>query len=134
MATQDQTQNQNTTQQPRLNFNSILIGSAQPQVLAAFYEKFFARPADWSDGGYSGWQVGDGFITIGEHSEVKGQAKEPARILLNFETTAVKEEFERLKALNVTVIKEPYDMDGGWIATFADPDGNYLQLNTPFGM
>ena len=72
-----------------LNLNSILIGSAQPTVLAEFYAKVFGRPADMSDGGYSGWQVGNCFLTVGEHSEVHGQAKEPARIILNLETTAV---------------------------------------------
>ena len=137
MATQDPTQNQPATQQPpsTLNFNSILMGTSQPKVLAEFYEKVFGRPADMSDGGYSGWQVGNCFLTIGEHSEVQGQSKEPARIILNFETRAVQAEFERLKQLGVTVIKEPYGMDAeGWIATLADPDGNFIQLMTPFEM
>jgi predicted enzyme related to lactoylglutathione lyase len=31
------------------------------------------------------------------------------------------------------VIKEPYEMEGGWIATLADPDGNYFQLVSPMG-
>ncbi len=56
----------------------------------------------------------------------------PGRILLNFDTTAVKEEFERLKALGVTIIKEPYVMGAGyWVATLADPDGNLVQLTSP---
>ena len=140
MATQDRTQNQSSAQQaPSLNFNSILIGSAQPQVLAEFYAKVFGRPADMSEGGYHGWQVGSCFLTVGEHSEIKGPAKEPARIILNFETRAVQAEFERLKQLGVTVVKEPYSMDDGgtaegWIATLADPDGNYVQLMSPFEM
>lgn len=120
-----------------LNFNSILIGSSQPAAMAEFYQKVFGRPADMNDGGYYGWQVGSGFLTVGEHSEVKGQAKEPARILINFESPDVRGEFERLKNLGVTVIKEPYTMDdaeSGWIATIADPDGNYLQLMSPFEM
>ena len=41
------------------------------------------------------------------------------------------EEFERIKAAGATVIREPYEMGGGWIATLADPDGNYFQLVTP---
>ena len=80
------------------------------------------------------WQAGSTSLSIGEHSEVKGTAKEPARIILNLETRQVKEEFERLKSLQATVIKEPYDIDGGWIATLADPDGNYIQLMTPWEM
>ena len=51
--------------------------------------------------------------------------------MFNFETRQVKEEFERIKAFGGTVIKEPYEMEGGWIATLADPDGNYFQLVTP---
>jgi predicted enzyme related to lactoylglutathione lyase len=125
------------TQSPasKLDLNSILIGTAQPQVLTEFYEKLFVRPPDMSDSGYSGWQVGSCFLTIGGHSEIQGQAKEPARVIINFQTEAVQEEFERLKGLGVRVIKEPYGMDGeGWIATLADPDGNYIQLMTPMDM
>lgn len=80
------------------------------------------------------WQAGNCALSIGEHSEVKGQAKEPSRIILNLETKQVQEEFERLRNLNVTVIKAPYEMGGGWIATLADPDGNYIQLMTPWDM
>jgi len=117
-----------------LNFNSIMIGTSQPTALGEFYEKVFGRPADMTEGGWYMWQAGSSSISIGEHSEVKGQSKEPARMILNLETTAVKEEFERLKNLNVTVVKEPYEMGGGWIATLADPDGNYVQLVTPWEM
>jgi predicted enzyme related to lactoylglutathione lyase len=136
MATQDHTQNDPPAQASpsTLNLNSIMIGTAQPQALAEFYEKVFGRPADMSDGGYSGWQAGNCFLTIGEHSEVQGKAKEPARILLNFETKAVQAEFERLKQLGGTVVKEPYGLEGGWIATLADPDGNFIQLMSPWEM
>src|SRR5687768_8832259 len=116
-----------------LNFNSVLIGTMQPKELADFYVKVFGKPADFVDGDYSGWQVGSAFFMLGSHSEMKGAAKEPARVLLNFETSQVKEEFERIKALGATVIAEPYELGGGWIATFADPDGNYFQLMTPMG-
>jgi|SRR5215207_1218997 len=134
MAAQDHAPDRASTQPAStLNLSSILIGTAQPQVLADFYAKVFARPADMSEGGYSGWQVGNCFLTIGEHSEVQGKAKEPARIILNLETKAVQAEFERLKKLGVTVIKEPYGMEEeGWIATLADPDGNFIQLMTPW--
>lgn len=115
-----------------LDLNSIMLGTSQVEAMAAFYEKVFDRPADMTDGGWHGWQVGKGFLTIGEHSEVEGKAKEPQRMILNFETTEVKEEFERIKELGAEVIKEPYDMGGGLIATFADPDGNYFQLMTPW--
>ena len=67
MATQDQAQKQTSTQPSpsTLNLNSVLIGTAQPKVLAEFYEKVLGRPADMTEGGYYGWQVGNCFLTVG---------------------------------------------------------------------
>lgn len=115
-----------------LNLNSIMVGTSQVKQMAAFYEKVFDKKPDMVDGEWHGWQVGSTFFSIGAHSEVKGKAKEPQRIILNLETKEVKEEFERIKGVGATVIKEPYEMGGAWIATFSDPDGNYFQLMTPW--
>lgn len=118
-----------------LNLNSIMIGTMEPKVLAEFYGKVFNKPADMHEGEWSGWQVGSVFFSVGEHSEMKGQTKEPGRVMFNLETSEVKEEFERMKAAGAMVVKEPYTMDemkGMWIATMADPDGNYFQLMSPW--
>lgn len=118
-----------------LNLNSVMIGTKQPEVLAAFYEKVLEKPADMVDqeNGFWGWQVGSAFLGILNHSEMGGNTKDPGRVMLNYETPHVKEEFERIKSLGGKVIKEPYDMGGGFIATLADPDGNYFQLMNPMG-
>ena len=115
-----------------LNLNSIMIGTSQVKVLGEFYAKVFGKKADMAEEEWQGWQAGNTFFGIGAHSEIKGSAKEPGRIMFNLETKEVKEEFERIKALGVTVIKEPYQMEDAWIATFADPDGNYFQLMSPW--
>src|SRR5260221_7263694 len=115
-----------------LNLNSIMIGSMQKKTLADFYEKVFNRKPDMSEEGFSGWLVGKTFFSVGEHSQMTGNTKDPGRIMFNFETNEVKEEFERIKALGAKVIKEPYEMSGAWIATLAYPDGNYFQLMTPW--
>lgn len=109
-----------------------MVGTMQPKVLADFYQKIFDKPADMSEGGWHGWSVGNCFFSVGEHSEMKGKAKDPGRLMFNLETKEVKEEFERMKAAGATVVKEPYEMQGAWIATLADPDGNYFQLMTPW--
>jgi len=125
--------NENNPQPATLNLNSIMIGTSQPKVLGEFYEKVLGKPADMSeDGGWYMWRVGSCSLSIGEHSEVTGQSKEPARIILNFETKLVQEEFDRLKGIGATIVKEPYEMDGAWIATLADGDGNFIQLMTPW--
>jgi predicted enzyme related to lactoylglutathione lyase len=116
-----------------LNLNSIMLGSAQPEAMAAFYQEMFQKKPDMNEGGWHGWSVGNAFLTIGPHSEVDNQAQDAKRIIFNFETNEVKEEFARISAIKgAVVIKEPYEMGGAWIATIADPDGNYFQLMTPW--
>ena len=115
-----------------MNFNSILIGSEDPQRLVDYYTKLFGEPS-FSDGGYSGFQIGSGFVTIGPHSEVQGKSTHPGRIIWNIETQDVKGEFDRFVEAGAIVVREPYgfeEMDGQ-IATLADPDDNYFQLMSP---
>ena len=116
-----------------LNLNSVMVGTKQPAALAAFYEKVLGKPAEMVDpeNGFWGWQVGSAYLSVLEHSEMGGNTKDPGRVMFNFETTQVKEEFERIKGSGATVIREPYEIGGGWVATLADPDGNYFQLVTP---
>jgi predicted enzyme related to lactoylglutathione lyase len=119
-----------------LNLNSVMIGTKQPKVLSAFYETVIGKPADMVDdeNGFYGWQVGSSYLGVLEHSEMGGKTKDPGRVMLNFETNQVQEEFERIKALGAVVIQAPYQMGDGWIATLADPDGNYFQLINPMEM
>ena len=115
-----------------LNLNSVLIGTRQIVAMADFYEKILGPVGMMEqENGFWGWQVGSTYLTILDHSEMGGNAKDPGRVMFNFETTQVQEEFERIKIAGATVIREPYEMGGGWIATLADPDGNYFQLVTP---
>lgn len=115
-----------------MNFNSILIGSEDPQRLADYYTKLFGEPT-WNDGGYVGWLVGSGAVTIGPHDEVTGRNPQPGRLIWNIESADVRADFDRFTAAGATVVREPYGFEGmdGLIATLADPDGNYFQLMSP---
>ncbi len=64
-----------------LNLNSIMIGTKQPKVLAAFYEKVLGKPAEMADENYGfyGWQVGVAYLSILDHSEMVGKTKDPGR-------------------------------------------------------
>ena len=121
-----------------LNLNSIMLGSDDSKALAAFYTKVLGGPnPEWTDesGGWYGYQAGAGGIAIGPHSDVKGKNQHPGRIMLNFETPDVKAEFDRIKGLGAEVVAEPYspmDDERMLMCTFADPDGNYFQLSTPW--
>ena len=76
-----------------LNLNSIMIGTTQPAVLAAFYEQVIGKPADMaeSDQGFYGWEVGSAYLSVMAHSEMAGSSNDPARIMFNFETRQVQE-------------------------------------------
>jgi predicted enzyme related to lactoylglutathione lyase len=118
-----------------MNFNSIMIGTEDVDRLRDFYAKLFGEPG-FDEGGYSGWKIGDGFLTIGPHSEVHGKNGEPGRVIWNIESPDVAGDFARLKAAGAIVIRDPYEMEeapGYPIATLADVDGNYFQLVAPMG-
>ena len=121
-----------------MNLNNIMLGSEDSKKLADFYAKALGAPnPDWSDetNGWFGFKAGDGSLVVGPHSEVTGKNPQPARVMLNFSTPDVKAEFERLKGLGAEVVAEPYAPSGGdgmLMCTFADPDGNYFQLSTPW--
>ena len=121
-----------------MNFNSILIGSENAEALAAYYTKVLGEPG-MSDSGYTAWQIGSGWVTVGPHSEVKGRNASPGRIIWNIESSDVQGDFDRMKAAGATVVTEPYSFElegstGTSIATFEDPDGNYFQLMSPMAM
>jgi predicted enzyme related to lactoylglutathione lyase len=117
-----------------MNLNSVLIGSEDPKRLSDYYTKVFGKPG-MEDGGYSGWQIGHGWISVGPHDQVKGKNAHPGRLIMNIESTDVKADFAKLKAAGAIVVREPYRMDGWppntWVATLADPDDNYFQLVSP---
>jgi predicted enzyme related to lactoylglutathione lyase len=119
-----------------MNLNGILIGTDDADRLAAYYTRLFGEP-NWSDGGYTGWQIGSGSVSVGAHSEVHGENAQPGRLLWNIETADVRGDFNRLREAGAIVVREPYGFDGlpddVLIATLADPDGNYFQLVSPMG-
>jgi predicted enzyme related to lactoylglutathione lyase len=116
-----------------MNFNGILIGSEDAPRLARYFTKLFGKPG-WDEGGFVGWLIGSGGVTVGPHSEVHGKNTQPGRLIWNIESLDVKGDFAKLKKAGATVVREPYGFDQApnvWIATFSDPDGNYFQLVSP---
>jgi len=119
-----------------MKFSGILIGSEDPTRLVDYYTRMLGEPA-FSEGGYTAYQIGESWVTIGAHSEVHGSNVAPGRLIWNIETTDIAADFARMKEAGGIVVAEPYGFDegpGASIATFADPDGNYFQLMTPMEM
>lgn len=121
-----------------LNLNSIMLGSADFQKLGDFYKAVLQKEPEMNDPEHSfiGFVAGSCFLSICAHDKVTGPSSNPERILLFFETTEVEAEFDRIKDIpGATVVRAPYKPDPNGtavIATLADADGNYFQLNTPW--
>ena len=113
-----------------MKVNSFIINvtSENPARMTAFYADVVGLPKNPALGESAFDAGGTGFMIDG-HSETKGAAKEPQRMLINFFVDDLKAEQGRLEKQGVTFIRsagrEPW---GGVISTFLDPDGNYCQL------
>lgn len=118
-----------------LDFRSILVFSENPKGLSDFYKKILDKDPEWTEGDWYGFGIGNGGMAIGPHDKVKGKNMNPERIIFNFDSDDVKHEFQRIKELGAQVIQEPYQPSESpdmWICTFADPDGNFFQIATPW--
>ena len=116
-----------------MKFSGAMIGSDDPQTLGGFYTKVLGKPG-FQDGDWFGCQGGAGLM-IGAHSDVKGRNNTPARIMLTLEVSDVKEAYTQLVELGAKTVAEPYKPQEDsemWLATIADPDGNYIQVTTPW--
>ena len=122
-----------------LKFNSIILFSENPSALVDFYQKVFESKPNWEGGDLKAFKVGSIEVCIGPHDKVSSKNSQPERFTANYEVSQDKfqDEFKRIKGIGVKVIQKPYQHDEEqemWVATFADPDGNYFQLVTHWGV
>jgi len=119
-----------------LDLSGVMLGSEDSARLAALYTKVLGAPGYEQDGWY-GYRIGRGNLMIGPHSEVHGQSAEPARVMLSLVTPDVAAAFAAWRDAGAGVVAEPYqpspdEAPDMWLATLTDPDGNYVQLGTPW--
>ena len=104
------------------------VNSEDPDGLVRFYQDIVGLEArsDLSPGALA---AGTAILIVEGHSDVKGAAKEPQRLLLDFVVDDAIAEQRRLKSAGVRFVRDAYEEPGvGVFATFADPDGNLCQL------
>jgi predicted enzyme related to lactoylglutathione lyase len=109
------------------SFN-INITSEDPERLVAFYRDVVGLPVhpQMGDGAFD---VAGAALLIDGHSETRGSANEPQRVLINFFVADLAAEQARIEAQGVEFIRTAgREYWGGVISTFPDPDGNYLQI------
>ena len=114
--------------------SAILIWSENYIALAEWYkEKLGAGTIEEishpNDTGI-GLSIGESYLWVGKHSEVKGKNKDPYRLMFNISVDSVTEAYNVLKSKGVEFIAEPFKAPtfDSYFATFKDLDGNIIQF------
>ena len=107
----------------------VIIWTANVERLGGFYRDVLdMKPVSQRDG-FMAFQFGNLRLTISDHSEIKDDAKDPLRIMVNLAVDDIHSAYQRLREKGVEFLREPEKEHwGGYVATFKDPDGNVLQL------
>ena len=103
---------------------SLLIGSARVDHMKSWYRRAF----DITENDMGAFEFGPVQLFIETHSDVDGNVKEPARVIINLNVDDCSGLASHLKELGTRFVRKVEQEQFGLIATVADPDGNYLQL------
>jgi predicted enzyme related to lactoylglutathione lyase len=105
------------------------INSERPDDLLSFYRDVVGLPRHPDPERESTLIAGGVELVFDSHSNVRGAATDPERMLLNFFVEDLAAEQRRIESHGVRFIRSAgREYWGGVISTFADPDGNYCQL------
>jgi uncharacterized glyoxalase superfamily protein PhnB len=116
------------------NISATLIWSENYKELADWYIEnlgleIIEELTHPDDTGF-GLKVGNSYLWIGKHSEVKGKNKDPYRIMFNISVDSVTKTYEELQKKGVEFIAKPFKAPtfDSYFATFKDLDNNTIQL------
>lgn len=114
-----------------MKVNSLFLNltSENPARLITFYRDVVGLEPDPSSGEFA-FHMGDGAtLGIDGHSDTRGQAKEPSRVLIDLMVDDIVEAENELKGRGVSFFRsQGREFWGGIISSFEDPDGNYVQI------
>lgn len=109
----------------------ILVWTAPDrfEAMEAFYVDTLGLEPRSRRPGFVNFAWGSTRLTVSIHAGVRGRSVEPTRIMINLLVADIHHVTERLRRNGVRFSRQPEQESwGGWVATFADPDGNILQL------
>ena len=114
--------------------HSVLVWSEDVRRLLPFYRDVLGLKPLVEAGEFAVFPLSAGVgLRIGTHSDVRGPARDPSRVMVNFRVEDCQAEYERLAEQGVEFIRPPSRDAIHVVATFLDPDGNVLQLMQDVG-
>lgn len=110
------------------NLDSMLLASANPERLHAWYVAALSPDEDTKVDHYRVLTFGSFHVLIDRRSDIGDTNAEPGRVILNFDVADARAIAARLDDLGTQWLAELEDRDGSLFATAIDPDGNYVQI------
>jgi catechol 2,3-dioxygenase-like lactoylglutathione lyase family enzyme len=109
-----------------LTFSHIMMGTQNVEAMHDFYVNKLGFTVDE----YGVMSKGGVNISLDyPHSEAVGKNPQPFRTMIDFDVTDIFVTVKEMKEKGIEFVREPEQESwGGYVATFTDPDGNYLQL------
>ncbi len=111
--------------------NGVLVWTeaARFRALRDFYVETLGLAPRADRANHVDFEWGGLRLTIAVHEAIGGPARDPLRVMINFAVEDIEAEHVRLREAGVAFSRPPgREPWGGLVATFADPDGNTLQL------
>jgi hypothetical protein len=105
--------------------NGLVLGSTDPERLAAWYQAAFAPGADVSD---SVLRLSHGLLIFERRDDVAAKAAEPGRVIVNIQVDRLSELVAHLEQLDLEWIRPVESIHVGTIATVKDADGNFVNI------
>ena len=107
----------------------IWTGADRFAAMTTFYRDRLGLPTRTVKPDFVNFDWGGVRLSVGVHDGVEGPAHDPLRVMVNLAVDDIHAVHARLARGGVAFSRRPEaEAWGGWVATFADPDGNTLQL------
>ncbi len=99
------------------------------RAMRVFYADTLGMRPRSDRSGFVNFELGEARLTVAVHREVTGPARDPLRIMVNLAVDGLDAMHQRLIQAEVPCLRVPeLESWGGRVATYADPDGNVIQL------
>ena len=102
-------------------------------ALADWYADVLGLPQGYNSDGWRSFQVSEGSRFAIDYTTFPRSAVEKQAIILSFKVDNIRQEVETLAGRGVTFYpsaeKAIFDVGPSLVATFIDPDGNWMQLS-----
>ena len=107
----------------------VIVWTDRFDAMLRFYRDTLGLEPRGVKASFANFAWGGFRLSVAAHDGVRGPARDPLRVMLNLAVADIHAAHRRLEARGVVFSRPPErERWGGWVATFADPDGNTLQL------